>query len=259
MLFTLSKAAWFLAEPSNLLVFITAAGLVLLLAGRARKTALTLITAAAFGAIFLGLGPVPSILMSTLEDRFPPFADDGGPVAGVIVLGGSIEPEIAEARDAISVNETAERVIAMADLARRYPAARIVFTGGTSSVVRAGVAEADMVERFESSLGIAKGRVLYERLSRNTIENARLARALALPKPGERWLLVTSAWHMPRSMEIFRREGFPVTAYPVDYRSRGDGKWEMTASVARGLGRSGQALREWAGILALRLGAVVAN
>ena len=253
MLYALTKIAWFLAEPSNLLTLAAGGGIVLVLIRRAAKLARALLLFSVAGTVTLGLGPVPSLLMSSLEDRFPPFVDDGKPIAGAIVLGGSIEPDIAFSRNALSVNETAERIIAMADIARRYPQARVVFTGGSAELFGAKISEADMVEKFERDFGLAPGRIMYERASRNTAENARLTRGMVMPKPGERWLLVTSAWHMPRSVASFRREGFQVIAYPVDYRSLANGELTWTVSIARGLGRSGQAIREWIGLVGYRL------
>ena len=123
-----------------------------------------------------------------------------------------IKSEISADRGEITVGHTADRIIAAVELARRYPSARVVFVGKN---------EADFVIRLLEKLGVSRDRIIVERKSRNTIENATFAKQLVMPKPGERWLLVTSAMHMPRAVGVFRNAGFDVDAYPVDYRTTG--------------------------------------
>ena len=144
--------------------------------------------------------------------------------------------------------------MATLELARRYPNARIVISGGTGSLLydeqpEAGVA----VQEFEA-LGIPHDRISAEEQSRNTVENAVFSRLIANPQPGERWLLVTSAYHMPRAVGTFRAAGFPIEPYPVDYRTRGPSDAVRPFSVAnKGLELTDIALHEWLGLLAYRL------
>ena len=108
--------------------------------------------------------------------------------------------------------------------------------------------------RLFEALGIAPDRITAEEQSRNTIENAVFSRLIAQPKPGERWLLVTSAFHMPRAIAAFRAAGFPVEAYPVDWRTRGPiDATRLFSSVAVGLAQTDLAMHEWVGLLAYRL------
>ena len=105
-----------------------------------------------------------------------------------------------------------------------------------------------------SDLGVGEGRLLLEREARSTWENAVYAKALAQPKPGERWLLVTSAAHMPRAIAVFRKVGFAVEPWPVDYRTAGAGDaWRPFDAPSEGLKRLETALREWIGLVAYRL------
>jgi uncharacterized SAM-binding protein YcdF (DUF218 family) len=154
----------------------------------------------------------------------------------------------------MALNDAGERVVAMADLARRFPQARVIFTGGAGIYSRAPKPEAEVLRDQLGTLGLATDRVLIESLSVNTWENAVLSKPLAQPRPGETWLLVTSAWHMPRSVGIFRKTGWEVTAYPVDFRTAG---WQDQtrgfASVSDGLRRTEVAMREWIGLLVYRL------
>ena len=104
------------------------------------------------------------------------------------------------------------------------------------------------------SLGVPAQRMTFENRSRNTYENATMTRAIVQPRPGERWLLVTSAAHMPRSMGIFRRAGWNMIAYPVDYRTFGDARDVRPTTLALdALRRIDAALHEWIGLLVYRL------
>src|SRR5262249_53916919 len=138
----------------------------------------------------LGLSPIGNILIEPLEDRFPPWDDTQGAPDGVVVLGGSISADVSEARKTIALNESAERLTVVAELARRFPAARIVFTGGDNAIVFFQGSEAKFAGRLLESFGIARERILLEEQSRNTMENALFSKALVNPKAGERWLLV---------------------------------------------------------------------
>ncbi|MGE0061238.1 MAG: YdcF family protein [Xanthobacteraceae bacterium] len=253
MFFILSKTVGFFASPSNLLIVAALAGLVLLMT-RWRRTGIWL----AFTAIMLlavaGFSPVGNLLMSALEERFP--ANDpawdaarGEPV-GIVVLGGGIAPEVSAARGTAELTEAGERMTAAVALARQYPRARIVFSGGNGGLT-GGAKEAVAAERLFVSLGLPRERFVLEDRSRNTAENAAFTQALVQPKAGERWLLVTSANHMPRSIGCFRKVGFPVEAYPVDWRTRGpqDGAVPFNR-LSAGLARTDTAVREWVGLVA---------
>jgi uncharacterized SAM-binding protein YcdF (DUF218 family) len=140
---------------------------------------------------------------------------------------------------------------AMAELARRYPNARILFSGGSPALFSSEAPEAEFAVRLLQSLGIPRDRILVEEQSRNTVENAVFSQLVAQPKPGERWLLVTSAYHMPRSMGVFRAVGFTVEPYPVDWRTRGMADaMRPFPTLAEGLRRTDTAVREWVGLVA---------
>jgi len=139
----------------------------------------------------------------------------------------------------------------MLQLARRYPQARIVFTGGSANLIQEPVSEAPIAGDLLQDFGTPASRIVLEGDSRTTAENAEFTRKLVSPKPGERWLLVTSAFHMPRSIGAFRKAGFDVEAYPVDWRTRGwaDALMPFT-SLSAGLARTDVAIHEWIGLVA---------
>jgi uncharacterized SAM-binding protein YcdF (DUF218 family) len=248
MFFVLSKTASFFALPSNLIIVFGLLGVVLL-ATRFRRTGLRLAAGSLMLLAVIGLSPLGNALIVPLEQRFLPWPGDPPDPAGIVVLGGAVAPDVSLAREAVSLNEAAERMTAAVELASRYPQARIVFSGGNGALIGREGTEADAALRLFAGLGIPAERVTVEDQSRNTIENAIFSKDIAKPRPGERWLLVTSAYHMPRAVGVFRAAGFPVEAYPVDWRTRGPADaWRPFGSIGDGLRRTDTAMREWVGL-----------
>ncbi len=251
--FELSKIGWFLVTPSNGLIIAGVIGVLALLLGWRRLAAPCLVVAG-LGLGTFGCTPASTWLLASLEDRFPRFDAAGRTVHGIIVLGGAVEPSLSRALDQLALNDAAERMTAAVALARRFPEARIVFTGGTADLLQNLPPEADFARRLFEDLGLGPGRVAYEGASRNTIENATLSRTLIAQRPGETWLLLTSAFHMPRSMGVFRRYGYAVEAYPVDFRTeRRETGFLIPGSIASALVRADVALREYLGLVAYRI------
>jgi uncharacterized SAM-binding protein YcdF (DUF218 family) len=253
MFFILSKVLGFFALPSNLLITIGLVGLVLLLTRSRRLASWLVVTSLVLLALF-GLSPLGNLLMLPLEERFPPWDASHGAPDGVIVLGGIIAEDVSAARGATALNEAAERVTVAVELARRYPNLRIIFSGGTNALIFGEEAEAAFAVRQLEALGVPHERITAEEQSRNTVENAVFSRLIANPQPGQRWLLLTSAFHMPRAIAVFRAAGFPVEAYPVDWRTTGPMDLVRPyPSVSEGLRRTDVAVREWIGLLLYRL------
>jgi uncharacterized SAM-binding protein YcdF (DUF218 family) len=252
MFFTLSKTLGFFAWPSNFLISIGLVGLILLCTPRRRLGSWLVVTSLVL-VVLAGYSPLGNLLILPLEQRFPPWDPSHGAPDGIVVLGGAIDSDISAARGAVALNEAAERITATAELARRYPEARIIFSGGSGSLAGT-IPEAPVAVKELEALGVAPDRITAEEQSRNTVENAVFSQLLAQPKPGEHWLLVTSAFHMPRAIATFRAAGFPVEAYPVDWRTRGPVDATVLFSVLpAGLAVTDTAVHEWVGLVAYRL------
>jgi uncharacterized SAM-binding protein YcdF (DUF218 family) len=253
MFFIASKIFWFVAEPVSLAIIVGVLGILLgftrfVPAGRALMTGAIIALAAGL------LTPLGALLLRPLEERFPqPPADIPTP-AGIIVLGGAVDTEKSEARGQVFLTADAARMTTGVELARRYPTTRLVFTGGSGGLLGEGPVEAIGARKLWLSLGVPAERMTFEAKSRNTWENGLFTRDLVKPKPGETWLLVTSAWHMPRSVGIFRRLDFDVIPYPVAYRTFGDERdFLLPTSVIDKVIMLDYSVREWVGLLAYRL------
>ncbi|WP_414833623.1 YdcF family protein [Afifella sp. YEN Y35] len=251
MFFIISKVAGFFLAPSNALVILTIFGVVVQMLWSFRVGAVVA-AAGLVGILACGLGPVANWLILPLENRFEQPASDEPAPDGIIVLGGALSDRVSGERDAgLELTEAGDRILALLRLARTYPQARIVFTGGSSALTGGGrKTEGELVGEAIERFGLSPERVTIESNSRNTAENARFSKEIAKPRADETWWLVTSAFHMPRAVGVFRAAGFPVTAYPVDFRAAPDDWMRPFATVSDGLRRTDVAFREWVGLLA---------
>ncbi|HET7888614.1 MAG TPA: YdcF family protein [Bradyrhizobium sp.] len=253
MFFLLSKTLGTMLMPVNFLIGIGLIGAILL-PTRYARSGRRLMVASVLLLALCGFSPLGRFLILPLEERFPSWDAARGAPDGIVVLGGAIDPDLSAALGRPALGRSGDRIVATAELARRYPNARVVFSGGNANLVGdASAKEADYGLTMLEELGVARERLAAERLSRNTVENAEFTKKVADPKPGERWLLVTSAYHMPRSIGLFRKAGFQIEAFPVDRRSSKSEVFEFSSVSTNGLDRTDIAMREWIGLVAYRL------
>lgn len=251
MSWVVGKLVFLVLRPSNLLVLLALAGLIR--AWRGRRGGLALATGAVAAIALVTALPVGLWLTRPLETRFPQPRPLPERVDGIVVLGGGIELNLFAANGRPDFNDPADRYLAMVELARRYPEARVLFTGGVGRIEGATVAEADVIAALWARHGLPPERLELDREARNTIDNARNAKAIAQPAPGQIWLLVTSAKHMPRSVGCFRAAGFEVVPFPVDYRTGGPIAALDDLRVSERLYELDEAMYEWLGLLYYRL------
>jgi uncharacterized SAM-binding protein YcdF (DUF218 family) len=251
MSFILSKLFWAVARPGNLLLLIAVIGL--LLVWLRRRGGHALLATGIGGLLAVALLPVDQWLIEPLEQRFQRPAIAPARVDGIIVLGGAVDPFLTADHAQPALGAAAERMTEFVALARLHPEARLIFSGGVGSLRPGRLTEADAARMLFDSLGLAGRGVLYEGRSRNTWENALESRTIAAPKPGETWLLVTSAAHMPRSVGIFRRVGWPVVPWPVDYQAGDRDARIFDAVLVNHLAVLEKAVNEWIGLVAYRL------
>lgn len=253
MFYTLSKIFWMIAQPINLI------GLLILLAILAAVAGLRRIGLFLSISAFLVLATgawtsTGALLLHPLEDHFSRPNPAPEQVAGIIVLGGGFEGAVNLARGGYELNASGDRYVEAAILARRYPQARIVVTGGTGTLVLEGEGDGATAPRLLIALGVEPERLVLENDSRNTYENAQFTKALVNPRADETWLVVTSAFHMPRSIGLFRKVGFDVMPWPADYRTAGTERFGPAQdNVADSLQNLSIAIREWTGLLAYRM------
>lgn len=253
LFFIASKTLGMLARVESWFLILLA--LALLALWRGRLGAARLLGLACFALILaLTAFPLATPLLAALEAQYPPAPDLPDRIDGIIVLGGAEDTGAFARWGVTGVNGGGERMTAGVELARRYPEAKLIFTGGTASLVYndAHTLPSTMTQALWLALGVPQAQIVLEDRSRNTSENAIFTRDLVQPQPGQVWVLVTSAWHMPRSVETFRRNGWTgILPWPVDFRSGGQ-MFRLEWRLDDHLQEADLALKEYLGLLAYR-------
>ncbi|MEM8732171.1 MAG: YdcF family protein [Pseudomonadota bacterium] len=254
LFFIASKGIGALLRADTLILLVSVA--VLIATWRARhRLALGLSATLVSLVLVVTVLPLGHLLLAPLEHRYP-VAADLDEIDGIVVLGGSEDASGTAHWHQPQLKDGSERYVLAAELARQHPDALLLFTGGDGRVrglIDETPSEAQAARLIFQAQGVAPDRLLMEGVSRNTAENARLSHALADPAPGARWVLVTSAYHMPRAMRSFERAGWPeMIAYPVDFRTTRFSD-DITWNLAGHLTALNIGIKEWVGQLAYGL------
>lgn len=247
LFFILSKLAWGLLSPTNLIVLLFTLATILLFLNRA-KAAKRILLPTALLSLSVLLYPLGDMLIYPLESRFSKPAELPESIDGIIVLGGGEELKLSLSWHTQELGNGGDRYVAAAILAKQYPETQVIFSGGSGSLLFQGVNnEGSIAHILLTNLGVNKQRLIIESQSRNTFENFQLMKPL-LPKSDGVYLLVTSAFHMPRSVAIARKQGIEVIAYPVDYRSNTPQYRQWDFNLFEHLEVLEPAWREWIGL-----------
>ena len=247
-----SKFGWLLFSPGNALTFLTVFAWLSLVFGWL-KLSRSFLSSVVFLMLITCTLPVGEWLLAPLENRFS--ANPALPIAptGIIVLGGAVDPVISEAWGQTEIGEAAERVTTLLYLANLYPDSQLIFTGGSGFISEQSFKEADYVRFLFEELSLDERAILFESESRNTEENVMNSKALLNPQPDQDWILVTSAFHMPRAVGVFCQANWPVIPYPVDHRSNRNNLLRLSLDFSKNLSLLEEAAHEWVGLIAYRI------
>ena len=246
MFFPVSKLLGPFADPSAILMALILAGAVAAIMRRRRLASILQGIAAAL-IVLLGVLPGGAWLIAPLESRFPANPALPDTVAGIVALGGTERVATSRGRGQPSLSDPAP-IAALIELGRRYPDAKLVFTGGSGSREEPPLTEADVVRSFLDQVGSDGNRIIYEARSRNTRENAVFTRDLIHPKPGERWILVGEAISLPRAVGAFRAVGWDMIPFPAGYSTAGTPESLWPPDLVNGLKLASVAAHEWVGL-----------
>ncbi len=257
MFFALSKIVWFFLQPSAAFLFLSAGGFALSLT-RFRRLGRAFLAIGLCGLFVISFSPLGRVLTAGLEDRIPRAEITGTP-AGIIVLGGAVHMEVSAARGEPAILSGGERLLAARQLAERYPGIPLLLSGGNNALLpgdEAIASEAEIMAQVLTGIGVAPERLILEKHSRNTHENAVKAKAMAAglgASEAAPWLLITSAYHMPRALGTFRAAGFEVLPYPADYQTGGEHAFSFFYFSSDGIAFTDFAVKEWLGLTAYYL------
>ncbi len=244
--FWVSKLTWFLVAPDNLLVLLLFIGSILLWKQRI-KTAKWFFTLLSLLVLVIGLFPVGEWLLYPLESKYKanPELEQ---VDGIIVLGGALDASRSAMWQQTVVNGNAERVLASMALMKKFPNAKLIYTGGSASLTNQQYKGADAALQFYKEHGLDTTKIIFERESPS--ENVIFTKNLVNPAKDEKWLLITSARHMPRSVAIFCKSEWAVIPYPVDFRTKPKKLFRIDWSFGGHLRNLSIGIKEWLGRIA---------
>jgi len=247
----LADILWSIFAPERLLLIGLGTGTVLLFSKHKRIGRRVLLwTCATF--FFVACLPIEDWVLLPLENRFPAQLEVPDTIDGIIVLGGSEDTDLTAWRNQATLSDNAERLVSFIGLAQRHPEARLVVSDGPSIEASETTLGAGTAKKLFEELGLPIERVRFEEQAGNTYENGVFTHLLVEPKGGERWVLVTSALHMPRAVGVWRKLGWEIIPYPVDYRVD-PGLLSISIEPAESLQSLSIGLKEWGSLLLYRL------
>ncbi|MDD5586786.1 MAG: YdcF family protein [Alphaproteobacteria bacterium] len=250
MRYHLAQIVKMLIEPANLLclLFLLGGIAAVLPYERVQRFGRRMCFALAVLLIIIAVIPVGHWALLPLENRYSFEKPDH--VDGIVLLAGDEDPWLTQVHHQATLGSSARRIMYFASLAREYPGATLVYSGGHSVLASSyATTNGDVARLALKEVGIPSDRVVFEIKSRNTYENATFTAALVKPKPGQNWLLVTSASHMPRALMTFRKAGWTISPAPTDYRTAKEAKLYFDFHALRHLRELDTAIYEYSGFL----------
>ena len=252
LFFYSSKLIWLIFSPDSLLLILIIFSLVLLYFGKTQSAKITL-SITSLLLIIIALLPIGEWLLYPLESRFQTNPNLPEKIDGIIVLSGAENAELSSIWKQVELNAAVERDLAFVRLAKRYPNSKLIFTGGSGSLTKQEFKGADIAEKLFKQLGVNTTKIIFERDSRNTYENIIFSKNIIKPNKNDNWILITTGWHMPRSIGISCKSGWSVIPYPVDHQTKKDDLLRIDFNLSDNLKTLKTGIKEWLGLLAYYL------
>ena len=216
MSFYLSKILWLIFSPFNLLIYIFFISFILFFLKKKKISYFLFFISFCIFNIF-SVFPLGKFLIYNLEKNYHDFIIPEN-VDGILILGGATNPFLTDQFNQINLNNSSERLIESIKLIKKYNNAKVVFSGGLGSIEYPKLSHAKVAERFFTELGLPINKIKFEYKSRNTYENILFSKKIVKPKQNEKWILITSAFHMNRAMFIGEKNNWNFIPYAVDFR-----------------------------------------
>ena len=248
MTFLLSKILWILFAPFNLILLLIILASIFSFLNFILFSRIFYLTAILF---FLISGVIPSgaFLMYQLERDYYNQVSLPGTIDGILILSGATKPYLTKVHNQISINSNGERLIESAVLIKKYPKAKVIFSGGSGTILDYEFTHSEAAKIFYQNLEIDSNRINFENKSRNTYENILFSKNIANPKVDENWVLVTSAFHLKRAINISEKISWNLIPYPTDFKQPKKFNWKFEYNLLDNLVRFRQGSHEWLGII----------
>lgn len=209
--FVVMKMLQRLVLPPASILLVLLIGLLLL---RSRRNLGRLFIATGILLLYgLSIGPVSSALIMPLERNFTPVNVKFAKADVIVVLGGGTHDRSSLGLEPEPGEESLQRVVAAVKLYQSLHTP-VLLTGGTGDLAQPQLSDADAMARAAMDLGVLEKDIIVENKSRNTLESATAVKGML---NRNRILLVTSAYHMKRSVALFKKQGFEAIPEPAGY------------------------------------------
>lgn len=252
LFFYISKLVWLLISPDSFLLILIILSLLFLYMGRLQlvKVCLTITSSLLLVIAFF---PVGEWLLYTLESHFQTSPVLPEKIDGIIVLSGAEDAVLSSLWEQVELNGAAERDLMFLALAKKHPEAKLVFSGGSGSLTMQEHKGADVAKKLFKQLGFDVAKIIFERESRNTYENIILSKKIIQPDKNQNWVLITTGWHMPRSVGIACKANWAVIPYPVDHATKKGDLLRIDFDLLANLNTLNTGIKEWLGLFAYYL------
>jgi uncharacterized SAM-binding protein YcdF (DUF218 family) len=248
MEFYIAKGANYLFEPVYILSTFFLILIFIILFTSLKKLTIFFAKFSLILFLFFGYTPLSNFFLNKIEDFIKPSKHPVQQLTGIIVLGGSFNQELeSKERNEISLNELAERATKALEIYKKNPKILILFSGYSNKIKPIGWSESDMAKKFFLEQGVRSENLIFENKSRNTYENVQYSKDIIRNYKGS-WGLITSAFHMPRSYFLFKRESLILEPISVDYRTGTSPRFWINFDIKKGLENWNIILHEVVGI-----------
>ena len=200
-----------------------------------------------------GAIPTGAFLIYQLEKNYYNQASLPNKIDGILILSGATRPYLTKVHNQVTIKSSGERLIESVVLIKKYPKAKVIFSGGSGTILDYEFTQAEAAKIFYQNLGINLYRINFEDKSRNTYENILFSKNIANPQVGENWVLITSAFHLKRAINISAKISWNLIPYPTDFNQPKKFNWKFEYNLLNNLVLFRQASHEWLGIIAYYL------
>ena len=252
MVFSLSKILWLLLSPLNLIIF----GFLISFIFKIIKVKFLKIFFFYFSFIIFIIStflPTGSYLNYLLEKNYHYSNSYPDSIDGILILGGATNPFLTNEYGMVSLNASAEILYEFFNLINKYPDSKVVFSGGSGSLEFPNLGHSDSVKILFKNIGININKIYFENKSRNTYENILFSKQLIKPKINEKWIVVTSASHLNRTIYIGEKLQWNLTPYAVDFNNSKEFVWSFNSNFIGNLNQFHNATHEWLGLISYYL------
>jgi len=252
MSFYLSKFLWLIINPFNILIFLLLVTIFFLFL---KKNKLMYFFLSLFLIVLVSFGifPLGKFLIYKLEKNYHNEIILPDKVDGLLILGGATNPFLSDEYNQINLNDSVERLVESITLIKKYTEATIIFTGGSGSIHNPKMDHARIAKQFFVQVGLDTDKMIFENKSRNTYENILYSKNIVKPKKNEKWIVITSAFHMNRAIFIGEKNDWALIPYAVDFFQPKKFKYRPNLSLLNNFNQMQRGSHEWIGLMAYYL------